>query len=260
MTCTGGPLNARWAADWRPFPPLPSWQCTATRPELWLASTLLRFPVCGDSLLCDVRPVWRPGHATSGAEAAMPRGPLQIDSGAEPTKCHVIPFTSAHVACQFCPSLLTSTRASTAPKNHHGLDIGEPVVHFSHWTAHAGIAHLTFHPCYQALSSCCCCVGASRWGTPPAAAVSAVCRSCPAPPVVPTQTQTKPRTDSKPVNPASLRIDPGPPSSQNHQLGPSPNHQPPPWICSIQDIAMAENKMQLEDCAFGPRLSVSQAG
>lgn len=185
MTCTGGPLNARWAADWRPFPPLPSWQCTATRPELWLASTLLRFPVCGDSLLCDVRPVWRPGHATSGAEAAMPRGPLQIDSGAEPTKCHVIPFTSAHVACQFCPSLLTSTRASTAPKNHHGLDIGEPVVHFSHWTAHAGIAHLTFHPCYQALSSCCCCVGASRWGTPPAAAVSAVCRSCPAPPVVP---------------------------------------------------------------------------
>ena len=76
MTCTGGPLNARWAADWRPFPPLPSWRCTATRPELWLASTLLRFPVCGDSLLCDVRPVWRPGHATSGAEAAMPRGPL----------------------------------------------------------------------------------------------------------------------------------------------------------------------------------------
>ena len=75
MTCTGGPLKARWAADWRPFPPLPSWQCTATQPELWLASTLLRSPVCGDSLLCNVRPVWRPGHATSGAEAAMPRGP-----------------------------------------------------------------------------------------------------------------------------------------------------------------------------------------
>ena len=45
----GGPFKARWAADWRPVPPLTSWQCTATRPELWLASTLLRKPACGDS-------------------------------------------------------------------------------------------------------------------------------------------------------------------------------------------------------------------
>ena len=182
---------------------------------------------------------------------------FQVELTAEPSRRSVIPFTSAHVACQFCPSLLTSTWASTAPEIHHCLDIGDPVVYFLHWTAHARITHLTLHHCYQSRRAVVV-VGASRWGTPQRSLLSAAAAR--PRPSSQTQTQAKPRTDSEPANPASLRIDPGPPSSQNHPPGPSPNRQPPSWICSIQDIAMAENKMQLEDCAFGPRLSVSQAG
>lgn len=170
---------------------------------------------------------------------------------AEPNRPSVIPFTSAHVACQICPSLLISARASTAPKIHHGLDIGEPVVHFLHWTAHARIAQLTLHPCYQSRRAVVV-VGASRWGTPqPSLLSAAAARPRPS---SQTQTQTKPRTDQRTRQPCespnrsrTAVIPESPPS-------PFPNRQPPPWICSIQDIAMAENKMQLEDCAFGPRL------
>jgi hypothetical protein len=146
-----------------------------------------------------------------------------------------MPSTSAHVAHQFCPLDLDILTVSpiTASSPHR-------------------IGH-------RSASGDCTCFVVAGWripvGSPPFDSKPRTTASNPRPqPAARSPLQPNPTTAR--VEPCEPRVGPHTTRPDLHNTPPTathPNCKPLPWICSIQAITMADNKMQLEDCMWPSR-------